>query len=68
MVARFSGVSTHTATWLAWSLAGLSVAISVASIALYILARSPPSPPLTMWRALGPTIAVRRTVATDSTD
>ena len=27
-VVRVSGLSTHTATWLAWSLAGLSVAIS----------------------------------------
>ena len=68
MVVRVSGVSTHTATWLAWSLAGLSVAISVARIALYVLARSPTSPPLTMWRTVGPTIAVRRTVATVSTD
>ena len=68
MVVRVGGVSTHTATWLAWSLAGLSVAISVARIALYVLARSPPSPHLTMWRAVGPTIAVKRTVATVSTD
>jgi hypothetical protein len=31
-------------------------------------ARSPPSPHLTMWRAVGPTIAVQRTMATVSTD
>jgi len=61
-------MSTHTATRLAWSLAGLSVAIAVARIALYVLARSQPSPHLTMWRAVGPTIAVKRTVATVSTD
>jgi hypothetical protein len=39
-------MSTHAATRLAWSLAGLSAAISVARIALYVLARSPPSPHL----------------------
>ncbi len=61
-------MSTHAATRLAWSLAGLSAAISVARIALYVLARSPPSPHLTMWRTVGPTIAVRRTVATVFTD
>jgi hypothetical protein len=63
-----SGVSTYTATRLAWSLAGLSVAISVARIALYVIAGSPPSPHLTMWRVVGPTIAEKRTVATVSTD
>jgi hypothetical protein len=63
-----SGVSAHTATRLAWSLAGLFVAISVASSALYVLARFPPSPHLTMLRAIGPTIAVKRAVATVSTD
>jgi hypothetical protein len=33
-------MSTLAAAWLAWSLAGLSVAISVARIALYVLAES----------------------------
>jgi hypothetical protein len=38
-------MSTHAAAWLAWSLAGLSVAMSAASVALYIATRSvqPPS-------------------------
>jgi hypothetical protein len=38
-------MSTHAAAWLAWSLAGLSVATSAASVALYIATRSvqPPS-------------------------
>jgi hypothetical protein len=40
----------------------------VARIALYVLARSPPSPQLTMWRAVGPTTAIKRTVASVSTD
>jgi hypothetical protein len=61
-------MSTHAATRLAWSLAGLSVAISVARIALYVLARSRPSPHLHMCRALGPTIALKRSVATVSTN
>jgi hypothetical protein len=60
-------MSTLAAAWLVWSLAGLSVAISVARIVLYVLARSPPSPHLTMWKEVGPTIAVKRTVATVST-
>lgn len=34
----------------------------------HLEARSPPSPHLTMWRAVGPTIAVQRTMATVSTD
>ena len=34
----------------------------------HLEARSPPSPHLTMWRAVGPTIAVKRTVATVSTE
>ena len=33
-------MSTRTATWLAWSLAALCVAMFVASLALYVLARS----------------------------
>ena len=38
-------MSRRTAAWLAWSLAGLSVAMAVASVALYIATRSvePPS-------------------------
>ena len=38
-------MSTRAAAWLAWSLAGLSVAMSAASVALYIATRSvqPPS-------------------------
>jgi hypothetical protein len=61
-------MSRHTATWLTRALGGLSVAMLLASVALYFLARFPPSPHLTMWRALGPTTAVKRTVATDSAD
>jgi hypothetical protein len=38
------GIGTRAATWLAWSLAGLSVALFVASAALYALARSAPVP------------------------
>jgi hypothetical protein len=34
----------------------------------HLEARSPPSPHLTMWRAVGPTIAAKRTVATVPTD
>ena len=34
------GISARAAAWLAWSLAGLSVAMFVASVALFILARS----------------------------
>jgi hypothetical protein len=37
-------MSTRTASWLAWSLAALSVAMFVASIALYILISSAPIP------------------------
>ena len=33
-------MSTRTATWLAWALAGISLAMVVASITLSILARS----------------------------
>ncbi len=38
-------MSTRTASWLAWSLAGLSVAMAAASVALYPATRSvePPS-------------------------
>jgi hypothetical protein len=35
---------SYRATWLAWSLAGLSVAMFVASVVLYVLARSAQSP------------------------
>ncbi len=34
------GMSARAASWLAWSLAGLSVAMYVATIALYVLARA----------------------------
>ena len=44
----------RTAAWLAWSLAGLSVAIFVASIALYVLARSTPVP--SSWGTDDPTV------------
>ncbi len=39
------GMSARTASWLAWSLAGLSVVMAAASVALYIATRSvePPS-------------------------
>jgi hypothetical protein len=37
-------MSLRTAAWLAWSLAGLSVAMFVASVALHVLARSAPVP------------------------
>ncbi len=37
-------MSLRTAAWLAWSLAGLSVAMFVASVALYLPARSAPVP------------------------
>jgi hypothetical protein len=37
-------MSRRTAVWLAWSLAGLSVAMFLASVALYVLARSAQSP------------------------
>jgi hypothetical protein len=37
-------MSLRTAAWLAWSLAGLSVAMFVASAALHLLARSAPVP------------------------
>jgi hypothetical protein len=37
-------MSTRTASWLAWSLAGLSVAVFVPLVALYVLARSAQSP------------------------
>src|SRR5215211_3879118 len=37
-------MSTRAASWLAWSLAGLSVAMFVASVALWVLARSAPVP------------------------
>ncbi len=47
------GMSRRTATWLAWSLAALSVAIFVASAALYVLARSAPVP-----RSLGADLSV----------
>jgi hypothetical protein len=40
-------VSVRTAAWIAWALAGLSVAMFVASVALYLLARSAPVP--TSW-------------------
>jgi hypothetical protein len=39
-----AGSSTRAASWLAWSLAGLSVAMFVASVAFYILSRSAPVP------------------------
>ena len=38
------GMSLRAAAWLAWSLAGLSVAMFVVSVALYVLARSAPVP------------------------
>ncbi len=44
-------MSTRTAPWLAWSLAGLSVAIFLASIALYVLVRSTQSP--SSWVTVG---------------
>jgi hypothetical protein len=37
-------VSTRATSWLAWSLAGLSVAVFVPLVALYVLARSAQSP------------------------
>jgi hypothetical protein len=37
-------MSPRAAAWLAWSLAALSVAMFVASVALYVLARSAPVP------------------------
>jgi hypothetical protein len=37
-------MSTRAASWLAWSLAALCVAMFVASVALYLLARSAPVP------------------------
>jgi hypothetical protein len=37
-------MSTRGASWLAWPLAGLSVAIFVSSIPLVVLARSAPIP------------------------
>jgi hypothetical protein len=37
---RVGGISTRAGSWLAWSLAGLSVAMFLASVALYVLARS----------------------------
>jgi hypothetical protein len=37
-------MSARTAAWLAWSLAALSVAMFVASVALYVLARAAPVP------------------------
>ena len=37
-------MSRRTAAWLAWSLAGLSVIMFVASVALYVLAKSAQSP------------------------
>jgi len=37
-------MSTRADSWLAWSLAGLSVAMFVASVALWVLARSAPVP------------------------
>jgi hypothetical protein len=39
-----SGLSTRIAAWLAWSLAGLCVAVFLASVALWVLARSAPVP------------------------
>src|SRR5215212_3711612 len=41
---RVSGMSTRSSSWLAWSLAGLSVAMFVPLVALYVLARSAQSP------------------------
>ena len=38
-------MSTRAASWLAWSLAGLSVALAAASVALYIATRSVQLPP-----------------------
>ena len=37
---RVGGISTHTATWLAWSLAALSVVMFVVSVAFYVLVRA----------------------------
>ncbi len=37
-------MSARSASWIAWMLAGLSVAMFAASIALYVLARSAPEP------------------------
>ncbi|MDQ3224361.1 MAG: hypothetical protein M3Q75_12955, partial [Gemmatimonadota bacterium] len=37
-------MSARLASWLAWPLAGLSVAIFAASLVLYVLARSAPVP------------------------
>jgi hypothetical protein len=37
-------MSSRTAAWVAWSLAGLSLAMFLASVALYVLARSAQSP------------------------
>jgi hypothetical protein len=37
-------MSSRAASWLAWSLAGLSVAMFLASVALHVLARSAPVP------------------------
>src|ERR687893_2216715 len=37
---RVNGMSTRAASWLAWSLAALSVAMFLASVALYVLTRA----------------------------
>jgi hypothetical protein len=37
-------MNSRAASWLAWSLAGLSMAMFLASVALYVLARSAQSP------------------------
>ena len=42
-----SGMSRRTAAWLAWSLAGFSVAMFLASVLLYVLARSSQEGPST---------------------
>ena len=37
---RVGGISTRTATWLAWSLAALSVVMFVVSVTFYVLVRA----------------------------
>jgi hypothetical protein len=44
---RVGGINTRTASWLAWSLAGLSVVMFVVSVALYVLVRAAQETPST---------------------
>jgi hypothetical protein len=40
-------IGHHTAVWLAWTLAGLSVAMFLTSVVLFVLAHSSQEPPST---------------------